>query len=128
MHLIIDGYGGDPQFLADGAVLEKFLDEYPGQIGMSKIAPPTVYRYEGPKPQDWGYSGYVLIAESHISIHTFPARNCLWADVFSCKGFDADAAIEAIREAFGLQEVQVQTLQRGLEELEATQAEEPVGA
>jgi S-adenosylmethionine decarboxylase len=129
MHLIIDGYGGDPQLLADGSVLERFLDEYPAQIGMTKIAPPAVYRYVGAKPQDWGYSGYVLIAESHISIHTFPARNCLWADVFSCKDFDADSAIEVIKEAFQLNDVQVQLLPRGLDySEEETATQEPVGA
>lgn len=130
MHLIIDGYGGDAQLLADGAVLEKHLDEFPGQIGMTKIAPPAVYRYVGPKPQDWGYSGYVVIAESHISVHTFPARNCLWADVFSCKDFDAEGAIEAIKNAFHLQSVETQILARGFDTMEAgaERVEEQVGA
>ncbi len=130
MHLIIDGYGGDSQLLAEGAVLEKLLDEFPAQIGMTKIAPPAVYRYVGSKPQDWGYSGYVVIAESHISFHTFPARNCLWADVFSCKDFDADKAIRLIKQAFALQDVQAQVLPRGFEfmEAEAEPAEERISA
>lgn len=123
MHVIIDGYGGDPLRLADEAVLHALLDQYPAQLNMTVIAPPAVYRYVGAKPQDWGISGYVLIAESHISIHTFPSRCCVWADVFSCKDFDADRAIAGIKEAFQLGEVQVQVLPRGLEEL----AEAPLG-
>ena len=125
MHVIIDGYGGDPQRLADELVLRVLLDEYPGQMGMTKIAPAAVHRYVGAKPEDWGLSGFVVIAESHISVHTFPARGCLWADVFSCKGFDAARAVDGIKEAFHLREVRVQVLPRGLEELLAAPQETP---
>ncbi|MFQ5879193.1 MAG: S-adenosylmethionine decarboxylase [Dehalococcoidia bacterium] len=115
MHVIIDGYGGDPQRLADAAVLKALLDEYPAQMGMTKIAPPAVYRYVGAKPQDWGLSGFVLIAESHISVHTFPARGCLWADIFSCKDFDADAAVWNMATVFQLRAVFAGKIHRGLE-------------
>jgi S-adenosylmethionine decarboxylase len=115
MHVTIDGYGGDPQKLADENLVSAFLDVCPSAIGMTKIAPPYVCRYSGTKPEDWGISGFVLIAESHISLHTFPEHGYLWVDVFSCKSFDADAAIEDIRERFQLGEWRVHTLPRGLE-------------
>jgi S-adenosylmethionine decarboxylase len=85
---------------------------------MTTIAPSYVCRYEGPKPEDWGISGFVLIAESHLSIHTFPERGLLWADIFSCKSFDADRLMEAVQEAFSLREARVTLLGRGLEDSE----------
>ena len=88
MHVIIDGYGGDPDQLADENVVRVMLDELPDMMGMSKITQPKVLRYTGSKPEDWGVSGFVMIAESHIAIHTFPERRLVWADVFSCKDFD----------------------------------------
>jgi len=115
MHLIIDGYGGDPHRLADLEVTRAFLDSVPTEIGMVTIALPYVCRYEGSKPSDWGISGFVLIAESHLSVHTFPERGLLWADIFSCKSFDADRLVEAVREAFSLREARVTLLGRGLE-------------
>jgi S-adenosylmethionine decarboxylase len=115
MHLIIDGYGGDPRTLADLELVRALLDRVPLEIGMVKIAPPCVCRYEGSKPSDWGISGFVLIAESHLSVHTFPERGLLWADIFSCKSFDADRLMEAVREAFSLREARVTLLGRGLE-------------
>jgi len=115
MHLIIDGYGGDPRKLADLELARALLDRVPLEIGMAKIAPPYVCRYEGSKPSDWGISGFVLIAESHLSVHTFPERGLLWADIFSCKSFDADRLVEAVREAFSLREARVTLLGRGLE-------------
>jgi S-adenosylmethionine decarboxylase len=115
MHLIIDGYGGDPHRLAELEVTRAFLDNVPTEIGMVTIAPPYVCRYEGPKPSDWGISGFVLIAESHLSVHTFPERGLLWADIFSCKSFDADRLVEAVREDFSLREARVTLLGRGLD-------------
>lgn len=84
---------------------------------MTKISPPHVYNYQGAKPEDWGVSGFVLIAESHISIHTFPSRGYINVDIFSCKDFDAAKAKADIQAAFGLAQVQACVLRRGLDHL-----------
>jgi len=115
MHVIIDGYGGDPEQLSDENVVRVILDRYPEQMGMTKITQPTVVRYKGSKPEDWGVSGYVMIAESHISIHTFPERRLVWADVFSCRDFDPAPILEDLKLRFGLRELDVRTLERNLE-------------
>jgi len=62
-----------------------------------------------------GISGFVLIAESHLSIHTFPARGLVWADIFSCKGFDAERVVERVKSTFGLGDTRLHLLERGLE-------------
>lgn len=115
MHLIIDGYGADPCLLQDEGFIYQLLDRYPAQIGMTKIAPPVVYRYVGTKPEDWGISGFVLIAESHIALHTFVERGLINIDVFSCKAFDAEVVIAELKQSFGLSQVNSFILKRGLE-------------
>ncbi len=115
MHLVVDGFGGDPQLLADEATVRTMLEEYPLRLGMSIIHPPAVVRYEGPVPEDWGYSGFVMIAESHIAVHTFPARGMVWVDVFSCRPFSPEAVLEDLKARFRLKELRVQELPRGLE-------------
>jgi S-adenosylmethionine decarboxylase len=115
MHVIIDGYGGDPNKLSDENEVRVVLDRYPEMMGMTKITRPTVIRYKGTKPEDWGVSGYVMIAESHISLHTFPERRLVWADIFSCKDFDAEPVLEDLKQRFGFQEIEVRTLERNLE-------------
>lgn len=102
MHLIIDGYGHNSNLLQDEQFLYQLLDSYPAQIGMTKISKPVVIRYVGPNPEDWGISGFVFIAESHISIHTFAERCYINIDVFSCKEFDAQQAIKFFKEKFQL--------------------------
>ncbi len=115
MHLIVDGYGGDSEKLKDVDLIYRFLDDYPSSIGMTKIVPPQVYTYHGQKPEDWGVSGFVIIAESHISIHTFPDRGYVNIDIFSCKEFDPSSSIEDVKAVFSLPDVNVWTLERGLE-------------
>jgi S-adenosylmethionine decarboxylase len=115
MHLVIDGFGGNPERLASEELVRELLDRYPAEIGMTKISLPFVQRYVGSKPEDWGISGFVLIAESHIAVHTFPERGYVWIDIFSCKGFDADRAIQGMTDAFELREARTRVLERGLE-------------
>ena len=115
MHLAIDGFGADPVRLQDKDLVRRFLDEYPASIGMTKICPPQVQMYRGPAPEDWGVSGFVLIAESHISIHTFPDRGYINIDIFSCKEFDPVDSLEEVKSVFSLDEVKVWTMDRGVE-------------
>lgn len=102
MHLIIDGYSSNQKTLRDEEFIRKWLENYPARIGMTRISPPHVLKYVGPVLEDWGISGFVFIAESHIGIHTFVERNYVNIDVFSCKDFDTEKAIEDFREGFQL--------------------------
>jgi S-adenosylmethionine decarboxylase len=102
MHLIIDGFGKNKKILQDESFIHDLLDAYPGKIGMTKISDPIVFRYSGSKPEDWGVSGLVFIAESHISLHTFVERTFINIDVFSCKDFDAERIMRDMRDKFEL--------------------------
>lgn len=114
-HLMMDGYGCDREKLMDLNGIYDFLSRYPDEIHMTKIMPPYVFKYSGKVPEDWGISGFVLIAESHISIHTFPEKLYLSLDIFSCKHFDTDAAIEHIKKIFDIKKVEIKLLDRGHE-------------
>jgi len=122
MHLVIDGHGCDPELLSDTEVVREFLDKYPDAINMTKIMTPHVQMYNGPVLEDWGVSGFVIIAESHISVHTFPDRGYLNVDVFSCKEFDSALAEAEIKSYFGIQRIDSQVIDRGLEHLDPADA------
>lgn len=115
VHLMVDGYGCDQAGLEDVNLIYNFLDEYPARMDMTKIMPPYVFRYKGAVPEDWGVSGFVLIAESHISIHTFPEKQYLSIDMFSCKPFDTERAVETLKEYFRIQKYEMRVLDRGQE-------------
>jgi len=115
MHLIVDGFGGDPARLQNAELIHHFLDTYPAAIGMTKIAPAKVFTYIGVKPEDWGVSGFVIIAESHISVHTFPERRYVNVDIFSCKEFDVETVVADVQELFQFDRLEQRVLHRGLE-------------
>lgn len=115
LHLTLDGYGGNPEQLANLDTVYEFLDHCPDLIHMTKIMPPHAFKYHGKVPEDWGVSGFVIIAESHISIHTFPERGYLSLDIFSCKDFDYQKAVAYVTELFGITRHEHNLLDRGLE-------------
>jgi S-adenosylmethionine decarboxylase len=91
------------------------LDSLPAQIRMTKIMPPYVFRHATPGRGGDGISGFVLIAESHIALHTFPRRHFLNVDVFSCQTFDVELVLAAFKEHFAPRRVEWKLLDRGLE-------------
>lgn len=114
-HLILEAYGCNKEKLSDLTLMSEMLDAYPAQLDMTKIMPPYVFRYSGAVPDDWGVSGVVLIAESHISIHTFPDKGFVTLDIFSCKDFDVDKAIEYFCSVFEPERYDKELIMRGRE-------------
>ncbi len=112
MHLIIDGYCGDSKKMQDTEFIHQFLDTYPGQIGMTKVSTPQVSRYESPNPQEHGLSGFILLAESHISIHVFPELSYVNIDIFSCNDFQSELVISQLQQKFGLTDLRSYVLNR----------------
>lgn len=54
--------------------------------------------------QSYGFSTIVMIAESHLSLHTFPKTKFFTFDCYSCKDFDHELVLEILRERFGITE------------------------
>jgi len=113
--LIIDGYKADFKKLSDKTVVYDFLNKLPEEIKMTKLIEPQVYMYKGDKKEDWGVSGFVLIAESHISVHTFPDRKYINIDIFSCKKFDSYKSEKQAKDFFNIVQIKTVTLERGID-------------
>jgi len=99
-HLMLDCYDCSKDKLEDMEHVFQILDSLPDRIKMTKVMTPQVFKYQGRDAEDWGLSGVVLIAESHISIHTFPDTNYAFVDIFSSKEFDIDHAREELLKLF----------------------------
>jgi S-adenosylmethionine decarboxylase len=98
-------------------LIYEILDELPGLLKMRKIADPQTLPYGGTEGtfDRGGISAFVMIATSHISIHTFVRQRYASVDIFSCKEFDAGHAAEYLSAKFGAKRVDSNLLARGRE-------------
>ena len=114
LHLMIDAYNCVPETLNDQNLVYNILDILPGKIGMRKLMKPYVLFAEANAKRDpGGWSGFVMIQESHISLHTFIKRRFITADVYSCKKFDAKVAIKYFKEIFRTKDIDYSVETRG---------------
>ena len=61
-----------------------------------------------------GVSGAVIIAESHLAIHTWPEYGYAAVDLFTCGDtVSAEAAFTHLREAFGARLISTMEIHRG---------------
>ena len=60
-----------------------------------------------------GVSGVVVLAESHISIHTWPERNFAAVDIFMCGACDPHDAVPVLQAAFHPDRVVLDEQRRG---------------
>jgi S-adenosylmethionine decarboxylase len=114
-HVMIDGYDGSPSLLDDKKLVRDALDELTSLLKMYQLSKPVVYHAPDNHMKDpGGWSAFVVVAESHIALHTFPRRRFLSADVYTCKnGMDPDFIADYFRKKFKLEDVEVNFVKRG---------------
>ena len=61
-----------------------------------------------------GVSGVVLLAESHISIHTWPERDYAAIDIFMCGDCDPHLALPVLKDGFEPERMDVREVRRGI--------------
>jgi len=115
-HLMLDCFGCKKESLDNEDLIRSFLNELPEQLGMKKLIEPHIVCYEGGNSWDkGGITGFMLIAESHISIHTFPYDGFFTADVYSCKPFDLEKAVDIAKKYFSFTDAKIKTVKRDIE-------------
>ena len=114
-HLTIDGYGGNSAKLNDRSLVEQCLSDLPAKLDMHTLSEPVVYEAPDNQLKDpGGWSGFVVIAESHISIHTFPKRRFVSADVYTCvNGMDTQFILDYFKKTFELEDIETNFIKRG---------------
>lgn len=99
-HICLDLQGCDPTRLNCLEHVWTYLHQLPDRVNMTRLTQPYTFPYRTCHEIDQGITGFVIIAESHISIHTYPARCYAFVDVFSCKPFNVDKVVRLTKEWF----------------------------
>lgn len=120
-HVMLDLYGCNANLLANEALLRQVLDEYPACIGMEKVSPIELRDIKTNNPLDDGFSGFVIIATSHCSLHAWPPYGMVNIDIFSCEDFNVNDTITFAQEMFQTEDVEVHVIERALRSLRLPQ-------
>ncbi len=115
-HITIDGYDGDPDLLNNEDLIVHAVSELASLLGMHPLSEIKILAAPDNQIKDpGGWSAFLVIAESHISIHTFPRRRFVSADVYTCQnGLDVEFVVNYFIKKFGLGEVEKNFIKRGL--------------
>jgi S-adenosylmethionine decarboxylase len=108
-HVTWDVYHCNAETLKYTDSIQRILNELVDALSLSKIDE----AYNQFKP--FGATGFILLEESHISIHTWPEFNYAAIDVFSCKAFDVQKINLLIEQLFESDHVMTQSFIRGTE-------------
>ena len=106
-HLLLDFWGASN--LTDPAHIDRALRE------AAEVAGATIlhghFHHFSP---NGGVSGVLVLAESHISIHTWPERDFASIDIFMCGACNPYLGIPALKEAFKPASINLSENRRGL--------------
>jgi len=117
VHLMLELYGCDRHILSNETLIRSVLDEYPARVEMEKVSPVHLYQIETSNPLDAGLSGFVVIAQSHISLHAWPEYGEVDIDICSCKEFSREDAIAFAKQMFQTDDIEAHFVVRGTRSL-----------
>lgn len=103
-HVLIECFGAQARY--DATALETLLRRAAGAGGATVLSCHMHGFGSG------GVTGVALLAESHITVHTWPEAGYAAFDVFMCGGCDADRAAEVIAQAAPQARVSVRSVAR----------------
>jgi S-adenosylmethionine decarboxylase len=105
LHLVGTLIDCDLDIINDYDKLYRFLSDFPKKINMIKLdypGNPLLFKcLEHADDKNVGYTGVVVLYESHFSFHVWPEYNgSLDFDIFSCKLFDYEYALDELKRFF----------------------------
>lgn len=105
-HLIVDFWGA--QSLQDIDLIENALKDA-ASIAGAILLHIHLHQFSS----GGGVTGVALLAESHISIHTWPERDYAAFDVFMCGNAQPEKAVEHLKDVFNPEKVKIKEILRG---------------
>jgi S-adenosylmethionine decarboxylase len=106
---VIDAEGCSPAALRDLSKIEGAIDQIVRALSLHPVETPLVHRFPG----EGGITALVLLAESHLTIHTFPELRAATLNVYCCRPRAPLDWAALLASFFGASHVHVRSLTRG---------------
>ena len=105
---VLEAFGCDAARLRDARALGALVDEMVATLALRPVAPAQWHQFPGPA----GITGLVLLAESHLAVHTFPEHASLCLNLFCCVPRAEFDWPDGLARHVGATEVRVRRLER----------------
>jgi len=112
-HLIIDAYGIEERKLKDLKAIRTLFGNLLKTLKMRPLSNIIVKKVITDYYPDWGVSAFVMLYESHISIHTWPEESYVAMDIYSCKDFNHKEVINFLKKYLGYKKMKIKMITRG---------------
>lgn len=106
---IVDAAGCSPERLRDVERLRALAEGVVRELGLTVVAPPLWHVFPG----EGGVTGMLLLAESHLTLHTYPEHRSLALNLYCCNARPTFPFRERLGDLFGASSVAVRTVSRG---------------
>jgi S-adenosylmethionine decarboxylase len=105
---VVEAFGADAARLASVPALAALVDAMVAALGLTPVGEPHWHQF----PEPGGVTGLVLLAESHLAVHTFPEHGSLCLNLFCCAPRPAWDFAAGLRAAVGARRVRVRRVAR----------------
>ena len=120
-HILAEFFDCDPEILNDTQRIENYMKRAALECGATIVS--STFHTFNPH----GVSGVVVIAESHLAIHTWPEYRYAAIDVFTCgETVDPVIATEVLKEYLKAQKISTVQINRGELKLDRVLHHKPV--
>ena len=105
---VVEAYGCDPVRLASLASLRALFDAMTVELSLNAVGEGRWHQFPAPG----GITGMLLLAESHLTVHTFPEHGSLCLNLFCCTPRRAWEWEERLAALVGAERVETRVLER----------------
>lgn len=105
---VVEAHGCDPVRLADPGAMRALFDAMTSELSLNPVGDALWHRFPGPG----GITGMLLLAESHLTVHTFPEHASLCINLFCCTPRQPWAWESRLHDLAGATTVHVRMLKR----------------
>lgn len=109
-HILAEFYGVTDAVRIDDSALYTCLEQSCLKANV------TLLKFDYSVFDNGGYTVFALLAESHISIHTYPEYEAVFLDVFTCGNANTRIIVNALAEYYQPEAKKMQIIERGKED------------
>jgi len=82
---VVEAHGCDAERLADPDVLRALFARLVTALDLHPVAPAQWHAFPAMNGAKGGVTGMIMLAESHLTVHTFPEHGSLCLNLFCCR-------------------------------------------